>query len=91
MRPSISSGGRPVYCQIAATTGILLQRGVAGRALVPDKKERARAVCCGLGIAQIDQYGRPVGCDADIVRFDIAVDDRRVLGVQEGDGITDGE
>ncbi len=75
----------------AGPTWILFERRVAGRTLMPDEKQGARSVRGSFGVAQVDQYGDSGRGDANVVWFDVAVNDRRVLIVQEGHGVANGE
>ena len=53
-----------------------------------NEKERTSSVGCCLCISQVNQYGCSVGHDADIIRFDIAMNNYRLLGMEELDCIT---
>ena len=61
---------------------------IARRALVANEKECTSSVGCCLCISQVNQYGCTVGHDADIIRFDIAMNNYRLLGMKELDCIT---
>src|SRR2546426_1451380 len=64
---------------------------IAGGPLVTDEKERAFAAGRCFGIPQVHQDSRPIGCNANVIWFDVAVNNGWLLAMQEGNSVTDGQ
>lgn len=87
------SGQREIKCtaqgvDVRARVGsraarVLLEWCVPWRSLVANEKERACAILHRLRIAQVDQHGRAIGRNTDVVRLDVSMNNRWMVVMQE--------
>src|SRR5438045_9420447 len=82
--------GIDIRASICATPPwILFWRSVAWCPLVTNEKECSIAFLCRFRIPKINQNRSLLLCDANIIWFNVTVNDRRLLTVEERNRITD--
>src|SRR5581483_2964637 len=75
-------------CVGATSTRILLRWRITRCPLVSNKEECTRAICCSFCISQVYQHSSTIRHNANVIRFDIAMNKGWMLAMHEHNSIT---